>query len=418
MLVRTVSPLLRFAPSPELCKELAPAGRLVVICGPVRSSKTEELMRLISVAKYAERKASIFKHPINNDFCNLLSSRGRLKEEINAQSINDASHVIESVKSHQSDLVAVDEVHLFASDMNEAIEKLIEQGVEVLVAGLDQHFKKPYGECMPYLLSIADEVHKLAAICTSCKADATLSQCFIDDNPATEPITDNKIHKVEFKPYCRNCHITAQVVDFTPLPKLRKEFMSACRLVVICGPMCSGKTDKLMQLITRAKYAELRTMVFKHAFDTRSTDLLVSRSREHEEIPAIPIRNAAPMIEAIRAQIPDIVAIDEVQFFDKDMGDAISMLIEHGIQVLVSGLDKNFRRQPFGECMPHLLSVADQVQKLPASCRVCNTHNATLSQRLVDGKPSHKSDPLVIIDDGKSNVEYQPRCRRCHALPE
>jgi thymidine kinase len=88
-------------------------------------------------------------------------------------------------------------------------------------------------------------------------------------------------------------------------------------------------------------------------------------------------------------------------------------LADKGMRVLATGLDMNFRGQPFG-CMPVLLAKADKVDKLQAICMVCGGP-ATRTQRLVNGKPAKFNDPEVIV--GASEM-YEARCREHHEVPK
>jgi thymidine kinase len=70
-------------------------------------------------------------------------------------------------------------------------------------------------------------------------------------------------------------------------------------------------------------------------------------------------------------------------------------------------------------CIPSLLSIADEVIKLKAICQVCRQWNATMTQRLINGCPASRSDPLIVVDDGsKREVTYEPRCRSCYRLDD
>jgi thymidine kinase len=199
-----------------------------------------------------------------------------------------------------------------------------------------------------------------------------------------------------------------------------KEAKPSGRLVVITGPMCAGKSEELIRNINVAKVAELNTIVFKPGKDTRVQNVLFSRGRTTEKIEAFEITKPEEIISCVEAQQKKIhlVAIDEVQFFQYALVNVVKRLVSQGVQVIASGLDMNFKTEPFGPCIPELLAMADDVIKLKAVCIACKAYDATLTQRLVNGLPSRKSDPEILIDDGKSNVEYQPRCRRCHDLPE
>jgi thymidine kinase len=89
-----------------------------------------------------------------------------------------------------------------------------------------------------------------------------------------------------------------------------------------------------------------------------------------------------------------------------------NQLAENGIRVIVTGLDTDFRGEPFG-CMPALMAKADRLDKLTAICMVCG-EAATRTQRLVDGSPARYDDPIVIV--GAAEM-YEARCRRCHCVP-
>ena len=106
-----------------------------------------------------------------------------------------------------------------------------------------------------------------------------------------------------------------------------------------------------------------------------------------------------------------VVAIDEVQFLDDEVVPIIDFLAEKKIQVIVSGLDKDFRGEPFA-FMPKLLSMAEYVTKLTAICVKCG-RPATRTQRMVNGKPAKYTDPIVLIGAQES---YEARCRSCHQV--
>ena len=105
----------------------------------------------------------------------------------------------------------------------------------------------------------------------------------------------------------------------------------------------------------------------------------------------------------------DAVGIDEVQFFDDGIVDAIAALVARGARVVAAGLAQDFRGLPFG-AMPTLLCVAEFVDKLEAVCHRCGGP-ATLTQRLVDGAPAPFDGATVQIGALDS---YEARCRACY----
>jgi thymidine kinase len=110
----------------------------------------------------------------------------------------------------------------------------------------------------------------------------------------------------------------------------------------------------------------------------------------------------------------DIVAIEEGQFWDADLPSVVEQLAEEGKQVLVTGLDQDFRGDPFGP-MPVLMALADQVTKLTAICMVCG-EPATRTQRLIDGQPAPVDSPLIMVG-GMGDERYEARCRLHHEVP-
>lgn len=179
---------------------------------------------------------------------------------------------------------------------------------------------------------------------------------------------------------------------------------------VICGSMFSGKSEELIRRVRRAEIAKLKVQVFKPSIDDRySSSNVASHSGYYWD--AIPIRDA----KEIPAQVlpdTDVVAIDEVQFFDWSVADIANELADRGVRVIAAGLDQDFRAEPFGP-MPLLMAQAEVVDKLQAICVVCGAP-ASRTQRLINGKPASYSDPIILV--GASEV-YEARCRHCHQVP-
>jgi thymidine kinase len=109
----------------------------------------------------------------------------------------------------------------------------------------------------------------------------------------------------------------------------------------------------------------------------------------------------------------DTIFIDEVQFFNKSIIDAIERVIEKGRDVIASGLDTNYRAEPFGS-VPELIHLADEVISLEAICVVCGKP-ATRSQRVVDDHFAKKEDKTIVVG-GKEL--YEARCSDCFVKPK
>ncbi len=180
---------------------------------------------------------------------------------------------------------------------------------------------------------------------------------------------------------------------------------------VVTGSMFCGKTEELIRRLRRATIAKQKVQVFKPVIDTRYSYGKV-KSHSGADFEAIPITTSQQIFEKLEPDVT-VVGIDEAQFFDDGIVDVVDKLADRGIRVILTGLDTDFRGEPFG-CMPTLMAKAEYVHKLNAICMVCG-ETASRTQRLVNGKPAHYNDPIVIV--GASEM-YEARCRRCHQVPK
>ena len=179
---------------------------------------------------------------------------------------------------------------------------------------------------------------------------------------------------------------------------------------VICGSMFSGKTEELIRRLRRAQIARQRIQVFKPAIDIRYAEKAIASHNGIQE-QAIPVSGSQALLETVD-RTADVIAIDEIQFFDDGILEVCTYLADQGKRVICAGLDMDFRGQPFGP-IPKILSLAERVDKLQAICVVCGMP-ASRTQRLIEGKPAYYDDPIVLV--GASEV-YEARCRRHHEVP-
>lgn len=389
-------------------------GSITVFSGPVFSGKSEELMRIIRRIRLANLPILVFKPELDSR-SNAIISRAR-DEIIEAITINDPEEIWEHYKKNPANFIAIDGVQFIKKEIVNILKKLRAQRVQIFAAGLDTDFKgNSFGKTMPELFSNANEVVKLQAVCARCKRlNATLSQSLVDGHPSRSSDDNNEIHNITYEPRCIECHGLDGKCDSPTLNALANETGS---LTVFCGPMCAGKSEELMRIIRLIRRADLPILVFKPDLDTRSKGI---KSRGQDEIiEATAIKDPEEIWKLYQEKPVSFIAIDEVQFCKKSIIDIINRLIAKKVQIFTSGLELDFKRESFGKTMQKLLGMADTVVKLKAVCSVCKSFNALLTQRLVDNKPAHRSDPLIIVDDGKThNVTYEPRCRKCHELPD
>jgi len=169
---------------------------------------------------------------------------------------------------------------------------------------------------------------------------------------------------------------------------------------VICGSMFSGKSEELIRRLRRAAYGRKRVQIFKPNLDTRySADEIVSHVMS--KLRAVNVVTSKEVLELVRDKT-EVIGIDEVQFLDKDIVNVCQKLANLGKRVIVSGLDMDYRGEPF-EPMPTLMSIAEEVTKIRAICVQCGGP-ASYSQRLI------KQKERVVLGATDS---YEARCRMC-----
>jgi thymidine kinase len=134
-------------------------------------------------------------------------------------------------------------------------------------------------------------------------------------------------------------------------------------------------------------------------------------SHDHNKTKSINITDAKEILKYVTKET-QVVAIDEIQFLNEDAVDICEYLADKGVRVIVSGLDRNFRGEPFS-FMPKLLSLAEYVTKLTAICVKCQTP-ASRTQRIINGQPAKYNDPIILVGAQDS---YEARCRDCHEVP-
>jgi thymidine kinase len=174
--------------------------------------------------------------------------------------------------------------------------------------------------------------------------------------------------------------------------------------------MFSGKSEELIRRVRRAQFAKQNIQVFKPVIDNRYSEESVV-SHNGTNVIAKPVEKSADIIPHVTADV-DIVAIDEVQFFDENIVHVVQALSNRGHRVIVAGLDQDFRGEPFG-AVPELMALAESVTKLQAVCTVCGSP-ASRTQRLIDGRPASYHDPIILVGASES---YEPRCRHHHEVP-
>lgn len=173
-------------------------GRIEVVCGSMFSGKTEELIRRMKRAKFAKQKVEIFKPSLDTRYSeeDVVSHD---KNTIRSTPIDSSGAIL--LLASDIDVVGIDEAQFFDDGLVEVCNQLANNGVRVIVAGLDMDYKGiPFGP-IPALCAIADEVTKVHAICVKCGALAYVSHRLIHN--------DKRVllgEKDEYEPLCRECY--------------------------------------------------------------------------------------------------------------------------------------------------------------------------------------------------------------------
>jgi len=176
-------------------KELS--GSIEVICGSMFSGKTEELIRRLRRALIAKQNVEIFK-PKTDTRYDENSVVSHDLNSIQSTPVENAASIL--LLSSNTEVVGIDEAQFFDDELPDVCNTLANRGIRVIIAGLDMDFQgKPFGP-MPVLMSIAEVVNKVHAVCLQCGGPATYSY-------RTVP-SESKIllgEKESYEPRCRTC---------------------------------------------------------------------------------------------------------------------------------------------------------------------------------------------------------------------
>ncbi len=173
-------------------------GSIEVICGSMFSGKTEELIRRLKRAQFAKQRVEIFKPKIDTRFSvDEVVSHDRTA--IRSTPVDSSGSIM--LFSGEVDVVGIDEAQFFDEGLVEVCTKLADQGIRVIIAGLDMDFRGvPFGP-MPALCAVAEDVFKVHAICVRCGALAYVSHRLV--------ASEKRVllgEMTEYEPICRDCY--------------------------------------------------------------------------------------------------------------------------------------------------------------------------------------------------------------------
>ncbi len=179
-------------------------GWLEVVCGPMFSGKSEELIRRLRRAEIAGQRALIVKPRLDDryDIGYVVSHAGA---RMRAVAVDEPAAIPGLVEGY--DVIGVDEVQFFGPEIALVLDGLVEHGLRIVACGLDQDFRgRPFG-AMPELLCRAELVDKLQAVCHRCGGPATMTQRLVDGRPAPSDAPTILVGaREQYEARCRSCH--------------------------------------------------------------------------------------------------------------------------------------------------------------------------------------------------------------------
>ena len=188
-------------------------GWLEVVCGPMFSGKSEELIRRLRRAEIAGQRALIVKPRIDDryDIGHVVSHAGAKMRAVAVSRPEDIPGLAVGY-----DVIGIDEVQFFPSEIVFVIDVLVARGTRVVAAGLDQDFRgRPFGS-LPELLCRGELVDKLQAVCHRCGGPATMTQRLVDGYPAPVDAATIVVGALDsYEARCRTCHEIAEPAKAT-----------------------------------------------------------------------------------------------------------------------------------------------------------------------------------------------------------
>ncbi|MBM3204422.1 thymidine kinase [Candidatus Uhrbacteria bacterium] len=184
-------------------------------------------------------------------------------------------------------------------------------------------------------------------------------------------------------------------------------------LTFFTGPMACGKTLELVRHLHIFREQQIPLVCIRPAIDTR-TPTVQSRSGLLHDAVAIVTSDLLALTEAMVGKV--VIAIDEFQFFPAEIVSVLEQELRKGKTILLSGLDTDFRGILFPSSQAVLALPETIIQRSRAVCSVCHQYNATRTQRLKNGQPVGKDDPVVVVEHANDIITYEARCLEHHQI--
>jgi len=361
-------------------------GKVTVISGPVRSSKTNKvavfLNRLVHSEYLVHHPGAVvtFRHPEDDPNPEYIG-------EHHVKVSDNLDQIAAEVTPNTRTVIIAGVSHFSSLDTLDLINALVRSNRDVFVSGLNLDAQgKPY-RTMPGVMAIADEVELAKASCAQydCQSKQANRSILTKDG--------------RYFPVCAHHHNHQQ-----NSPEGLFELDT--------GGMFSGKTDSLMEKIARARHEDVAYAFFKSDIDVRygqeggkgTFELHKATQHNKEGLPAILVPEAKSISEYLaRHSKVKTVFVTEMQFIP-GIYSVVFDLVAKGYQVYGDGLARGWNRQPFNE-FPDLMCLADSVKVHHGICVQCG-HPSTESHLLVQG------DQKQLVKPGGKG-DYEARCLSC-----
>lgn len=181
-------------------------GWLEVVCGPMFSGKSEELIRRVRRAIIAKKNVQVFKSHLDDRYSGVFSIASHDGRTVDATPVDSSLQIAEQI-SPLVDVVAIDEAQFLDAGVVDLATSLAARGVRVIIAGTDTDFRgEPFG-AIPQLMAVAEVVDKLHAICVVCGGPASRNQRLLGGKPARYDSPTIMVGGREsYEARCRHCH--------------------------------------------------------------------------------------------------------------------------------------------------------------------------------------------------------------------
>jgi len=209
--------------------------------------------------------------------------------------------------------------------------------------------------------------------------------------------------------------------------------MDMNRIKIFVGPGGSGKTKAAIQLARSLLSDGKKVAAFKAYIDTRGVvaHLNYLTSRDGKEVRATRVKSASQILNLLDYScmlidgsygVPDVILIDEAQFFGRDIIRVVEQLMRQHKKVIITGLARDCFGRPF-RFVPQLMALAecsDDIVVKQSVCAVCRQLGATQIQRLINGQPALLGRQVIVGEDqdkfSQSKTTYEPRCSEHHLI--